>query len=297
MPAKTFRTVAACMALLCSCIAAQGADLASEQNVQSPPGSDWEFQFTTYGWLPWISGDVAIKGRSFSVEVDPNDVLNALDWGSGIPAWFSYAEARNGPFSIFNDIVYSRLAGSADFARTGPGGRLTLRGDVNADFEQTIIELGGTYEVWSEGEKGVSQTAIDVLGGGRYWRQDASVSADLSANLNLAGLEIDKNRVIAREGAVDWIDPFFGARLRKEILPGQSLSLRGDIGGFGVGSDFTWQVIAAYDVQIAVADRVTIDGYLGYRALAVDYSQGSGVDRYDFDAIMQGPVLGVTFRF
>lgn len=295
MVLKKSTIAAGCVALLCSCFSAHAADLDPEP--AAAPAGGWEFNFTTYGWLPWISGDVAIKGRSFSVDVNPNDALDALDWGSGIPAWFSYAEARNGPISIFNDIVYSRLAGSGDFARTGPKGLLTLSGNVNADFEQTIVELGGTYEVWSDGERGASQTAFDVLGGGRYWRQDASVSADLSANLNLAGLEIEKGRVIARQGAVDWIDPFVGARLRKEILPGHSLTVRGDVGGFGVGSEFTWQLLATYDVQIAVADQVTIDGYIGYRALSVDYSQGSGTDRYVFDAVMQGPVMGVTLRF
>ncbi len=290
-------TIAAgCAALLISCLSAAAADLEPEPAAAPPPESGWEFSFTTYGWLPWISGDIGVRGRSFGIDVDPNTILHALDW-SGIPAWFSYAEARNGPVSFFNDIVYSKLSGSGDFATTGPRGALTLSGDVEADYAQTIIELGGTYEVWADGAPGSGRAAFDLLAGGRYWKQDVSVSADLSANLDIGGLEVSNERVFARSGSVDWIDPFVGGRLRKEILPGQSLMLRGDVGGFGVGSEFSWQVIAAYDVHLAAVNGVGIDGYLGYRALSVDYSQGSGKSRYEMDALMHGPVMGVTFKF
>jgi hypothetical protein len=119
----------------------------------------------------------------------------------------------------------------------------------------------------------------------------------LNVSLPNLGLDVEGNRVIAKSGSVDWVDPFIGARLRQEMAPGQNLTLRGDVGGFDVGSDFSWQVIATYDFQLCVTDRYVIDGYLGYRALSVDYSEGSGVNRYEFDAIQQGPVMGATVRF
>ena len=56
-------------------------------------------------------------------------------------------------------------------------------------------------------------------------------------------------------------------------------------------------MIATYDFQLCATDGYTIDGYLGYRALSVDYSQGSGTNRYEFDAVLQGPVMGATLRF
>ena len=40
-----------------------------------------------------------------------------------------------------------------------------------------------------------------------------------------------------------------------------------------------------------------IDGYLGYRALSVDYSQGSGNTEYKQDWLIQGPVIGTTVHF
>lgn len=262
------------------------------------PSTDWTFSFTTYAWLPWISGDLTIKGQSFDVDITAGQVLNALDW-SGVPAWFSYAEARKGRVTLFNDIAYAKLSDSNDFAKSGPAGAVTLSGNLAAEYEQAIVEVGGAYEVWAGNHPGLGSSALDILAGGRYWHQNATVSANASLNSSLSGLDVDvgANRVFARSGSVDWVDPFIGARLREQIAPEQNLTLRGDVGGFDVGSDFSWQVIATYDFQLCFTDGYTIDGYLGYRALSVDYSHGSGTSRYEFDAVQHGPVLGAKVRF
>jgi hypothetical protein len=36
---------------------------------------------------------------------------------------------------------------------------------------------------------------------------------------------------------------------------------------------------------------------LGYKALFVDYSKGSGLNHFEYDMTMHGPILGVTARF
>jgi len=281
--------------LLVSIQAAQSGELqAAEAGSPAPQGASggWTFSFTTYAWLPWISGDLTVKGRSFDVDVTPSQVLDALDW-SGIPAWFSYAEARNGRVALFNDIAYAQLSGSGDFAKTGPAGIATLSGNVRAEYEQAIVEFGAAYEIWSGVNPGMGAAAIDVLAGGRYWHQDATVSADFAFDPPIGS----GGRVFVRSGSVDWVDPFIGARLRQQIALGQNLTVRGDIGGFDVGSEFSWQAIATYDFQLCATNRYTIDGYLGYRGLSVDYSEGSGANRYEYDAVQHGPVLGATVRF
>lgn len=261
--------------------------------------SPWTFTFTTYSWLPWLSGDATIRGRNLDVDLSPTDVLEALDW-STLPVWMSYAEARNGRLGLFNDIVYSKLSGADGFSRTGPGGRATLSGNIEADYEQATIELGAAYEIWAAGASGATRsTAFDLLAGGRYWYQSTTVSAASEVSLGgFPNLPIGADgRVIARSGSVDWVDPFVGARLRHLIAPGHEFTLRGDVGGFGAGSEISWQVLAAYNFQLCVTDRYVLDGYLGYRALYVDYSQGSGSTKYEYDVLQQGPVVGATLRF
>ena len=59
---------------------------------------------------------------------------------------------------------------------------------------------------------------LDILAGGRYWHQSVTVSADLTANVNLGGLEVEAGRVFARSGSVNWVDPFIGAESGNRLL-------------------------------------------------------------------------------
>jgi hypothetical protein len=153
------------------------------------------------------------------------------------------------------------------------------------------MEFGAAYTVYTDGVVGAPGVInLDLLAGARYWRQDVEIAATLGA----LGIPV---AAAARSGQVDWVDPIVGARLGYGVAPGQSVLLRGDIGGFGVGSEFSWQVLATYNAKICDLNGYAIDGFVGYRALAVDYSQGSGGRRYEMDAVQHGPVLGMSVRF
>jgi hypothetical protein len=268
-----------------------------------PPLSQWQFSFTPYGWLPWISGNMVVKGRALDVAVDPAQIIDHLDWPTIVPAWMSYAEARRGPLSLFNDIVWTQLSGSGGFTRTFHGrlATATFGANIKADYQLAIVEAGGAYTVWSQGRQGSpGSTAFDLLAGARYWHQDVDVSADLTGTVALSGplgITITGNRAIAKSGSVDWADPFVGARIRQQLAPGQEIVLRGDVGGFGAGSQFSWQAIGTYNWLLCVTHGIPVDGYVGFRALSADFSQGSGTSKFEFDNVIYGPVIGATMRF
>jgi hypothetical protein len=69
--------------------------------------------------------------------------------------------------------------------------------------------------------------------------------------------------------------------------------LRGDIGGFGVGSDFTYNAIGL--VEYKPWKHVSFLG--GYRVLYQNYKDGSRIDEFKFDMTMHGPVLAVNFTW
>ncbi len=232
----------------------------------------WTGSLSTYSWLPWISGDVRVRNASLDVDVGPTDILKNLDW-STLPVWMSYGELRNGRLTLFNDIVWSALEAGA-----GIEGRV-LAGSVEAEYRQLTVELGAAYQVFTG-----AGSSIDLLAGGRYWRQETNVFLQGGGPLALA---------IERSGTVDWVDPFVGARFQQNVAPGQSVVARADIGGFGVGSDFSWQAMATFNMELCTTGGRRIDGYLGYRALGVEYSEGA----YDFDAVQHGPVFGLTMNF
>ena len=129
------------------------------------------------------------------------------------------------------------------------------------------------------------------------WHQEADLSLDFTAAVQSGDLEVTGGRAFARSGSVDWLDPVIGARVRYTVAPGHELLLRGDIGGFGVGSDFSWQAIGVYAFEFGTYQGIAFSGVIGYRALYVDYVQGEGRQRYEFDMLQHGPVLGLSARF
>jgi len=231
--------------------------------------SEWTFAFTPYAWLAFMSGRAEVGSTTLDVDLTPGDILRNLDW-SEVPIWMSYAELRRGPLSFFNDIMWTAVEAADGFERR------FVSGQVEVDYSQLTVELGAAYSVWSEGGG-----TVDVLAGGRYWRQETDVY-----------LQTDRV-ALDRSGTVDWVDPFVGARWMQSVAPGQSILVRGDIGGFGAGSDFSWQALATYNLKLCETDGHTINGYVGYRALSVDYSEGA----YEYDVLQQGPIAGLSVNF
>jgi hypothetical protein len=265
----------------------------------SPPTSGWTLSVTPYAWAPFIQGDVTVKGRTVDIDVNPIELLEHLD---AVP-FMVYTEARKGPLALYNDIFYAKVGVDGSVSRSVRG--LTVGASADVDIQLAIIEVGGAFEIarWSSGGgyKGGpvfgSYTAVDVLAGARYWHEDVDLKFGLTGTLDLNGLVVSRNRAIARSGGVDWVDPLVGFRIRQGLAPGQELLLRADVGGFDVGSQFSWNVLAAYSFDFAVRDGVTYSGMLGYRALSVDFEKGAGTSRFKEDIVLHGPVVGLTLRF
>jgi hypothetical protein len=123
------------------------------------------------------------------------------------------------------------------------------------------------------------------------------VQINALGTLNIFDLTFSRFGVLSAEKSVSWVDPLVFARLRHQFTPGLNFFVSGDVGGFDVGSKFSWQVLAALDYEFCRSRTVTWSAMLGYKALSVDYSQGSGLTHYEFDITMHGPIFGVTARF
>jgi len=285
------RTVVGAILSLLTAQTAIAADLGS-----GPPpspvlsASPWTVSVTPYAWLPWIQGNATVKGRAGDIYVNPIELLDHLE---RMP-WMSYIEVRNGPWAFYNDVIYANAGIGVSGVRTL--GRATIDATLGADYQQTIVEVGGAYQIakWYGSE---GRTAIDLLAGARYWQQNLSFNLALTGTLDTTDLSISGGRAIARSGQVDWVDPLIGFRVRQMFAPGQELMFRADVGGFDAGSMFSWNVIAAYNFNIYVSNGVTYAGMLGYRALSVNYDQGTGFKKYEFDAVLHGPVMGITVKF
>jgi hypothetical protein len=231
--------------------------------------------------------------------------LELIDHLERMP-WMSYIEARNGPFALYNDIIYANAGiGVSGVKRFRDA---TIDANLGADFELTIAEVGGAYQIakWWSGTGGSLKdgysfdryTAIDLIAGVRYWQQELNINLALTGTLDTTGLVLHGSRAVARSGEVDWVDPLVGFRIRQMLAPGQELMFRADVGGFDAGSFFSWNIVAAYNFNLCVVNGVTYSGILGYRALSVNYdNEGSGFKKYEFDAVLHGPVMGISIKF
>ena len=83
--------------------------------------------------------------------------------------------------------------------------------------------------------------AVDFLTGGRY----VSLKADLGV---ITGERVGREVEVERH--VDWLEPFVGGRFILALSNRVALTVRGDVGGFGVGSDLTWSLVGAFPVSL-----------------------------------------------
>jgi hypothetical protein len=282
-------------------MAADMAPMATKAAPAPAAENPWSYRFVGYGWLTALNGTQTGRGRTVDIDATFIDILEK---SNSIIALMGYFEARKGPVTLFGDIVYADLTASGGALRSRqftPHISGTLGASLGTDYQQAIFTFGAAYEVarWYAGgsaDRG-SVTTLDVLAGGRYWWQKVDINLDLTGTINLAGLTIAGNRAVASSGSVSWMDPFVGLRLRHQFAPGHALELEGDIGGFGAGSKFSWELVGTYSWDFCVRNNVTWSAVIGYRALAADYEKGFGVTRFEYDIIQHGPLLGVSARF
>lgn len=89
--------------------------------------------------------------------------------------------------------------------------------------------------------------------------------------------------------SVSWVDPYVGFQGRYEIADNLYAVGRGDIGGFGVGSELTWNLYGA--IGTSLSETTTME--IGYRYLYTDYVTGG----FEYDAAMKGLFIGTRIVF
>ena len=213
----------------------------------------WRFDASLNLFLAGMSGDVAAKGLPAGVDASFQDVLEHLEACAAGRLTVGYER-----WSLSTELSYLSLAAEAR--------------DVRADLQQWLIEPSLNYQ-FCEG--------FTAFAGARY----NNLNGDLIFNGPLGKVPT---------GTQDWWDPIIGAQLSLPMLR-RILSFDGrfDVGGFGAGSDITWQAFPYLNWHFSKWGSAQ----LGYRWLGTDYETGSGTSRFRYDVVVQGPQLGFTISF
>ncbi len=217
---------------------------------------DWSGQVTLYGWGAGVSGDFTpfAGAPTLSFDKSLSEILEDLDG-----AFFVTGLARRGDLVLFGDLTYTSSSRAGVVPPGIPAsGELTMR--------SLTLAAGKRFDT-------SGNTTVDVLGGLRAWDIDGAVSSP----------------VLSVAPSTDFVDPIVAVRVNSRLSDRWSVLSYLDVGGFGVGSDLTWQV--AVTANYRARDNLYLS--FGWRHLAVDYSKDGSV----FDGAMTGPQIGLTVQF
>jgi len=231
--------------------------LVAPQATAQASSNEWQFAIAPYLWAAGMDGTLTIADQGQDVDVPFSTVIDNLDL-----AFMGHFDMRNERWVLSSDLIFVDLEHEENLTN----------GTVTAGMDMTLIELAGGYRV---------SPAVAVLGGARW----VDMGAKLRYTGEVAGDDGDRSK--------SWVDPLIGVHVFAPLSERWFLGLRGDVGGFGVGSELTWQAYA--DIGFKASNVVSL--ILGYHALDIDYEDGDRLQYFGLDLLVSGPQLGVAFTF
>ena len=233
--------------------------MAPEVNTVERDG--WTFAVSPYFWAAGMSGDTGLFGLpTVHMDMKFSDILDDLDFAA-----MTIGEARYGRYSLFGDIMYSKISSDADTPRG------IFAESVGVESETFTGTFGGGYAVLQD-ERG----NLDLVGGARVWYAKTGISFN--------GGIFDG---VDRSDSATWVDGLAGVRAKYSITDNVYLTGWGLVGAGQ--ADLDWDVAGGIGYKF----NDTFSAVAGYRALGVDYSD----DGFVLDIVEQGPILGAVFHF
>ena len=251
------KTKATIIALLTSVSAFAGSATAPIESPQTTPAevSSWEVRGALYGWAESFEGDVGIRGRTAPLDLSFNDILENLDI-----AFMGALEVGRDRWSFLADVNYAKISDSIPVAAAA----------TTLEFEQKQF-LGNFLAIYETVK--TDTLDLDLFAGARVnW---------IDAQLGIGPFDPSADKT--------WVDPIIGARFQSDLSEKFFFRALGDIGGFDVSSELTWQALAGFGYR--VMDNGAI--LLGYRGIGTDYTDGG----FTYDVVAHGPVIGFEYRF
>ncbi|MEM6495035.1 MAG: hypothetical protein AAF650_11725, partial [Pseudomonadota bacterium] len=224
---------------------------------------DFTVILAPYVWIPSVSGDIGLGAQGIPLDLSAGDLLDVFEIGGLIRGEVRHKSG----WGLSADYIFADLGTGFDI----------LIGDADADIDAGILELAVNRRIKSGAD------AIDVYAGVRHW--DADVDVEIDTFLFNDTISVGDQ----------WTDPLVGVRYLHPLSARWRLIAQGDIGGFGVGSDFSWNT--AVGVSYAASDHAQFQAV--YRALSVDRESPGvgGGSPVDVDITIAGPLIGFAFRF
>jgi hypothetical protein len=239
--------------------------------------SEWRFIAQSHWWLPLrIKGDVTSGTTSTNLDITLSDIFDDLKMV--VEGGF---ELSKDEWSFLVWGVYFNIATDVDTDVSGVGNF-----DTAIDFKATIVDMAGAYRVadWPMGDSETATWGLDLLAGIMVW--DVEVDIHERGPLGFDPMVVEDD---------NWVDPIIGGRFVFNFSEELNASLRGEVGGFdiGSGSTLTWNITVMAEYKLAS----NVGLALGFRYLDLDWSKGSGDSKLEYDLAIYGPIIGVSIHF
>jgi hypothetical protein len=207
-----------------------------------------------------------VDGNDKGFQTKPADLLSSLNM-----AGMLYLEAANPLWSISTDLLFVSLGNDVTVPLERAG---------SLDLKLTSFGVYGMYRVAKWFEVGV---------GGRVTIVNSELQAEAGPTI-IGGQDLP---AIDAKSEDSFFDPLIVYRFTVPIKNEKwHAGLRGDIGGFGVGSNFTYLVYPYGGYQFSHLFELT----LGFRASGLDFESGSGDDLHKLKLNLFGPNIGFLFH-
>lgn len=232
------------------------------QNDSIKKNTNWNFVAAPYIAIPFIKGEVVVKGIPAEIAANPDDIFSSLNWGTML-----YFEASNPKWAITFNGVYMSFSEK---------GETILGREVKVDMDQLEVTVTGMYRLSPWAEVGI---------GGRL--NSLGTIIRIPAGEILPRIDISQTRT--------WFDPLVTARFMTRFNDDKwRLGLLTDIGGFGIGSDLAWQIFPFVGYQFSKLFEINV----AYRWMGTNYETGFGtIDYFVYDVVNSGPEIGFLFHF
>jgi len=247
---------------------------------------DWQAFVAVYLWVVGMNGDIVIGNTTADIDVSFGDIWDNLDVGGMLHIEFWWKK-----WIFFVDPLFMKLSSKSSQTRVIN----TIKAD--AEVKMFLMDLAMGYRVAelalgpntkSNNFKIWPAVAIDLYGGGRILRVDNTIDLTLDTPIGQRKQSIGVDET--------WFDFIVGTRFIFDFTENLLLSIKSDIGGFGLGfsSDIDWNFAANLGYQLPWWG---VTPYIGYRVLYIDYDDGSGDDRFVYKIWHTGPQIGLGVRF
>jgi hypothetical protein len=237
------------------CLAVQDAGAPRMMAADAQPEKKWRFDAALYFWMADLEGDFNIKGFEAEATADFSDLFDHLEMALTLhgEAW------HENKVGILLDVNFMSFEED----------RERVTGDTTTEVDMLITEVAAGFRLQQH-----DQVFLDVITGLRWIGLDTSVEG---ANFERES----EDRSL--------LDPLIGARVGWEPVDWLLLTLRVDVGGFGVGSDISGNFATYASWRVSQTFAVV----LGYRILSLQVED----DDSDIRLTMRGPVIAVDVGF